>query len=118
MDRKGRDEFDVGAIERRAEISIVSAVDEHPFDLQLWLQGLNSQTLPTRGYEVMLVDATLQEDHQAALMRFRAETEVRADISYHRIERGGRARALNRALASCITLGTILSLVNACGRRE
>ncbi len=25
------------------QISIVSAVDEHPFDLQLWLQGLNSR---------------------------------------------------------------------------
>jgi GT2 family glycosyltransferase len=79
-------------------VSIVSAVDDHPPDLQLRFQALNSQTLPADLYEVIVVDATHQVDCQAALMRFRAGTEMRADISCHRVERGGRALALNRAV--------------------
>ena len=79
-------------------ISIVSAVHDHPPDHQLWFQTLNSQTLPADLYEVIVVDALHQVDYQAALARFHAKAEARADISCHRVARGGRARALNRAL--------------------
>ena len=82
-----------------ARVSIVSAVDgQHLVDAQLWFSALNNQTLAADDYEVLLVDADHPPDYPAALTRFRAETEVRANISYHRTKPGGRPRALNRAL--------------------
>jgi GT2 family glycosyltransferase len=44
------------------------------------------------------MDPTDEADYEDALKRFRAEREVRADIRCLRVERGGRAQALNRAL--------------------
>jgi GT2 family glycosyltransferase len=76
----------------------VSAGDDHPHDLQLWFQALNSQTLPADVFEVIVVDPTHFIDYEVALARFQAETKARASISCHRVERSGRARALNRAL--------------------
>lgn len=87
-----------------ARVSIVTAVNhggaayERLLDLRAWFQALCDQTLPAESYEVIVVDAAHVVDHQTALTRFRAGAKVSADISYHRIERAGRARALNRAL--------------------
>jgi GT2 family glycosyltransferase len=79
-------------------VSIVSAVDEHLPNLQVWFQALCSQTLSLNRCEIIVIDATHETDYEGALKRFRAETEVRADIRCHRVQRGGRAQALNRAL--------------------
>jgi GT2 family glycosyltransferase len=83
---------------RAPRVSIVSAVDDHPPDLNVWFEALSSQTLPAADYEVIVVDTTHQLDHDAALKEFNAKTNVRRNISCHRIARGGRARALNHAL--------------------
>jgi GT2 family glycosyltransferase len=79
-------------------VSIISAVDDHPTEIHPWLQALNRQTLPPHDYEVLLVDAVHQLDYESALADFQAETDLRPHISCRRIERGGRAHALNRAL--------------------
>lgn len=79
-------------------VSIVSAVDDHPPDLNLWFGAFDRQTLGAEDYEAIVVDATHQVDYQAALRRYRAETRGGANITCHRVARGGRARALNSAL--------------------
>jgi GT2 family glycosyltransferase len=83
---------------RPERVSIVSAVDEHLPNLQVWFHALSSQTLSADKCEIIVVDPTHEADYEGALKRFRAETEVRADIRCRRVERGGRAHALNRAL--------------------
>ncbi|PYS81246.1 MAG: hypothetical protein DMF67_17475 [Acidobacteria bacterium] len=89
---------------KAARVSIVTAVNggdaayERLPNLQQWFQSVCNQTLPAELYEVIMVDAAHGTDYQAALTHFRAEAEVRADISCRRVERGGRALALNRAL--------------------
>lgn len=79
-------------------VSIISAVDDRPIEIHSWLQALNRQTLSPRDYEVLVVDAVHRLDYKSALADFQAESDLRPHISCHRIERGGRARALNRAL--------------------
>ena len=85
-------------------VSIVTSVNyagsarERLPDLRPWFRALCNQTLPAEVYEVIITDSRHGLDYGAALARFRAEEEVRAEISCHRTGRGGRARALNRAL--------------------
>lgn len=87
-----------------ARVSIVTAANyggsvySRAPDFRPWFQALCNQTLPPERYEVIVVDATHGMDCGAALARWRAEAGARADITCHRIERAGRARALNRAL--------------------
>mgnify|MGYP003581383863 CR=1 FL=1 len=79
-------------------VSIVSAVDDHPPDLQVWFEAISSQTLSSDQYEVIVVDATHELDHEAALKEFNAKSTLGRNISWHRIAPGGRACALNHAL--------------------
>lgn len=84
----------------RASIIVAAHVrdTERLPDLQSWFHALCNQSLPADDYEVIVVDGSYEADYDLALARFRAEKEVRAQISCHRIECAGRARALNYAL--------------------
>jgi GT2 family glycosyltransferase len=82
-------------------VSIISAVDDHPPDPQIWFKAMGHQTLPPEMYEILVMDASHVADYESPLAQFRATTtdkERAARISYHRVERGGRAQALNRGL--------------------
>jgi GT2 family glycosyltransferase len=85
-------------------VSIITAVNyagsarERLPDIRPWFRALCNQTLPAESYEVIIADSKHTLDYGAALARFRAEEEVRVEISCHRTGRGGRARALGHAL--------------------
>lgn len=80
------------------QASIVVAVDENLPDLQSWFRALCAQTVPAEYHEIIITDASHQTDYESALAQFRAENEVQVAIRCERVPRGGRARALNRAL--------------------
>jgi GT2 family glycosyltransferase len=98
------------------QVSIITAANVHYgrlSDLRPWFLALCNQTLPPDHYEIIVVDAAHDVDYGTALTRFRAEAEVQANISCHRIERAGRARALNHAL-DIATGGVIIFLGDDC----
>jgi GT2 family glycosyltransferase len=63
-----------------------------------WFQSLANQTLPADSYEVLIVDSSHTTSHGADFHDFNQTGRASGNISYHRIERGGRARALNYGL--------------------
>lgn len=89
---------------KAARVSIVTAANHGGMGygrlpgFRQWFAGVCNQTLPAELYEVILVDAVHTFDYEAGLESFRAASETRADIKCRRIERAGRARALNHAL--------------------
>ena len=76
--------------------SIVSAVHEFRACEELWLEGMIRQTLPSREFEVIMVDAVGHPTYQQLLRQFCSNAD---HISYHQIPAHGRARALNHALS-------------------
>src|SRR5712692_6827319 len=78
--------------------SILSAVHECRACQLSWLKSISSQTIPADEFEVIVVDASGEGSYEDGLGSFGAGTATPGNITYHGIERGGRARALNHAL--------------------
>ncbi len=78
--------------------SILSAVHQCRASQLSWLRAISSQTIPAHEFEVIVVDASGEGTYQEGLRCFGAGTATPDNISFHIIERGGRARSLNRAL--------------------
>ncbi len=83
---------------RRPKLSIISAVDDHPPDLDEFFGALGSQSIPPEDYEVLVVDATRRHEYGPAHQRFLASGCPQKNVTYHRIGKGGRAKALNFGL--------------------
>lgn len=88
----------MSATKSKKQVSILSAVDDNLIDGQAWYRALSDQTVAVDAYEVIVVDSSHTTTHAVELDRWRQQPEFRENISYHRIERGGRALALNRGL--------------------
>ena len=80
------------------KISILIAVDDHPPDLDRFFAALTGQTLPPVDYEVILIDASLTDDYGPAYERAMASKRAGLRLHYERMEKGSRARSLNRGL--------------------
>ena len=79
--------------------SVVCAVDDHLPDIAAWYRALSAQSLPAEAYEVIISDSAHTTTHREEFERCRQQPGFRGNIRYHRTQRGGRALALNHALA-------------------
>ena len=82
----------------KKQLSIVIAVDDSLIDSPAWFRALSNQTLPTDAYEVFIVDSSHTTTHQAEYEKYRESEHATDNISYHRIEKGGRPLSLNYGL--------------------
>src|SRR5439155_18926977 len=82
----------------RLRASVLSAVHTCRTCQVSWLHAINSQTIPADEFEVLVVDASGESAYEDGLRSFCAGRATPTNFSYHCIERGGRARALNYAL--------------------
>ena len=82
----------------RFQASIVCAVEDELLDPTRWFHALHNQTIPREEYEVLIIDAYHQTTHQEEFERYCREHDLKANISYHRIPEGGRAKSLNHAI--------------------
>lgn len=82
----------------KKEISVVSAVDDTLLEPPAWFQALANQTLDAEAYEVLIVDSSHNTTHQVDFEKYTQSARGKGNVSYHRIEKGGRARALNYAM--------------------
>lgn len=83
---------------KRFRASIVCAVDDELLDPTRWFHVLYNQTIPRDEYEVLIIDAYHQTTHQEEFERYRREHDAKANVSYHRIPKGGRAKSFNHAI--------------------
>jgi len=82
-------------------ISFLIATDDHPPDLDRFFGALINQTLPPTDYEVVIIDATRNHGHAEAFERARARKDAGLRLHFEAIDKGGRAKALNRGLQLC-----------------
>jgi GT2 family glycosyltransferase len=80
------------------KISILTAADDHPPDLDRLFDGLISQTLQPHDYEAVIIDSTHMDDYVPAYERALERKPKALRLVYRRIEKGGRALAYNRGL--------------------
>src|SRR5262245_22934729 len=83
------------------KISFLIATDDHPPDLDRFFGALISQTLPPTDYEVVMIDVTRRHGHAEAYERARGRKDAGLRLHFETIDKGGRAKALNRGLELC-----------------
>ena len=84
------------------KISFLIATDDHPPDLDRFFGALINQTLPPTDYEVVIIDTTRSHGHAEACERARARKDAGLRLHFEAIDKGGRAKALNRGLQLCL----------------
>ena len=89
------------ALGKVPKISILIATDDHPPDLDRYLNAMISQTLPPEDYEVIIVDSSRTHDYGPAVAKCLSEKDKKLRFVYDAIEKGGRASAYNHGLPLC-----------------
>ena len=83
-----------------SKISFLIATDDHPPDLDRFFGALINQTLPH--HYMVIIDTTRSHGHAEACERARARKDAGLRLHFEAIDKGGRAKALNRGLQLCL----------------
>ena len=79
--------------------TIICAVDDELIDPTRWFRSLFNQNVPSSSYEALIVDAFHNTAHREEFERYKRGNPATANVEYHRIEPGGRAKSLNYGIA-------------------
>jgi GT2 family glycosyltransferase len=79
-------------------VSVVSVVDDHPPDLELWFGALFAQEFPSAELEIVLADPFCVRDYPAIVERIRGRHPSRASFVYLPVPGRGRSASYNAAL--------------------